>query len=238
SVKSTLIAPRRGRRYGQAFVRSNLQPRSAAGRCCSLIPGLGVKFSRPILAGPTVFSAVGACPPHDGVRRRWRINVASAVTLSGARKKSGDLTTATVPAGTSFPAVSREPWGRCSLRGSLLLGPVELGSVDPHPMQNDGELRATATLALRSPLRLASLIPQAFSVDHFGARGRSCQERTFGTIASAGLERSGRDPAKPRQRAPEAADLRPRSTARRPLGGQAPGWISQLLQPPTNRPAP
>src|SRR5262249_55578591 len=91
--------------------------------------------------------------------------------------------------------------------------------------------------ALRSPLRLASLIPQAFSVDHFGARGRSCQERTFGTIASAGPERSGRDPAKPRQRAPEAAALRHRSTARRPLGGQAPGWISQLLQPPTDRPA-
>jgi hypothetical protein len=31
-------------------------------------------------------------------------------------------------------------------------------------------LRATATLALRSPLRLASLIPQAFSTDHFGTR--------------------------------------------------------------------
>src|SRR5205814_5174445 len=31
-------------------------------------------------------------------------------------------------------------------------------------------LRATATLALRSPFRLASLIPQAFSADHFGTR--------------------------------------------------------------------
>ncbi len=31
-------------------------------------------------------------------------------------------------------------------------------------------LRATATLAFRSPLRLASLIPQAFSADHFGTR--------------------------------------------------------------------
>jgi hypothetical protein len=37
---------------------------------------------------------------HDGVRRRWWINVESAIILSGARKKSGDLTTATVPAGT------------------------------------------------------------------------------------------------------------------------------------------
>jgi hypothetical protein len=56
-------------------------------RCCSLIPGLGVKLSITILAGPTVLSAVGACPPHDGARRRWRINVASAVSLIESRKK-------------------------------------------------------------------------------------------------------------------------------------------------------
>ena len=31
-------------------------------------------------------------------------------------------------------------------------------------------LRATATLALRSPLRLASLTPQALTADHFGTR--------------------------------------------------------------------
>src|SRR5262249_39056 len=30
--------------------------------------------------------------------------------------------------------------------------------------------RATATLALRSPLRFASLTPQAFSTDHFATR--------------------------------------------------------------------
>jgi hypothetical protein len=29
---------------------------------------LGVKLSITILAGPTVLSAVEACPPHDGVR--------------------------------------------------------------------------------------------------------------------------------------------------------------------------
>ena len=37
-------------------------------RFCSLIPGLGVKLSNDILAGPTVLSAVGVGPPHDGVR--------------------------------------------------------------------------------------------------------------------------------------------------------------------------
>src|SRR6516165_10632454 len=104
---------------------------------CSLIPGFGAKLSAIILAGPTVLSAVGACPPRDGVRRRWWINVASAVSLR-AGKKSGDLTTAIVPAGTSFSAVLREPFNLVIARyGNLLLRPVELGSVDPHSVQND-----------------------------------------------------------------------------------------------------
>ena len=39
-----------------------------------------------VLAGPPVLSAVGACPPHDGVRRRWWINVESAVALRALAK--------------------------------------------------------------------------------------------------------------------------------------------------------
>jgi len=53
-----------------------------------------------------------------------------------------------------------------SLGSNLLLRPVELGSVDPRPMQNDRELTRDCNLALRSPLRLASLI----TADHFGTR--------------------------------------------------------------------
>jgi hypothetical protein len=34
---------------------------------CSLIPGLRSRLSKNILAGFRVLSAVGACPPHDGV---------------------------------------------------------------------------------------------------------------------------------------------------------------------------
>src|SRR2546428_7182538 len=107
-------------------------------RLCSLIPGFGVKLSAIILAGPTVLSAVGACPPHDGVRRRWWINVASAVSLMRARKKSGDLTTAIVPAGTSFPARAgtlSAPYSE--LRGGLLRRPDALGPVGPHPVKGD-----------------------------------------------------------------------------------------------------
>ena len=51
--------------------------------------GSGCQALTIILAGPTVLSAVGACPPHDGVRRRWRINVASAVALFERTQKIG-----------------------------------------------------------------------------------------------------------------------------------------------------
>src|SRR6185437_11130554 len=40
-------------------------------------------------AGPTVLSAVGASPPHDGVRRRWWINVESAVSLFESSQRIG-----------------------------------------------------------------------------------------------------------------------------------------------------
>src|SRR5438034_10987262 len=52
-------------------------------------------------------------------------------------------------------------------------------------------LRATATLALRSPFRLASLIPQAFSADHFGTRVSStlaASNRYVRSMASPHLE--------------------------------------------------
>jgi hypothetical protein len=57
-----------------------------------------------------------------------------------------------------------------SLGSDLLRRPVELGSIDPHAMQNDGELTRDRNLGLAGPLRLASLTPQAFTADHFGTR--------------------------------------------------------------------
>jgi hypothetical protein len=119
---SMLYCKARYRTEGGATARL---PNVRVGRCCSLIPGLGVKLSTIILAGPTVLSAVGACPPHDGVRRRWRINVESAVALLGARKVSNDLTTATVPAGMrhgrrfSKPLRSLSTWA-VALRRSMV----------------------------------------------------------------------------------------------------------------------
>jgi hypothetical protein len=76
---------------------------------CSLIPGLGVKLSANILAGPTVLSAVGARPPHDGVRRRWWINVASAVFLIESSQKIGRSHHRHRPGRDVFSRRSREP---------------------------------------------------------------------------------------------------------------------------------
>ena len=115
--------------------------KSACGRFCSLIPGLGVKLSTIILAGPTVLSAVGACPPHDGVRRRWRTNVASAVVLLDARKNRTISPPPPSRQGRLFPPCRGIPViSLCVLRGSLLRRPVELRSVDPHAVQNNREL--------------------------------------------------------------------------------------------------
>src|ERR1700687_877986 len=75
---------------------------------------------------------------------------------SNARKKSDDLTTATVPAGTTFPALSREPYDPlCALSHSLLRRPVELGPVDPHTVQNDRELARDGNLSLAKPIALS-----------------------------------------------------------------------------------
>jgi hypothetical protein len=77
---------------------------------------------------------------------------------SDARKESDDLTTATVPAGTTFPAVSRDPViSLCVLRGSLVRRPVELGSINPHAVQNDRELARDGDLGLAEAVSLAEL---------------------------------------------------------------------------------
>ena len=74
---------------------------------------------------------------------------------------------AIVPARTSFPAL----WQDLGflLLGSNLLRPVDRAVIHMRRRMT-ASLRATATLALRSPLRLTSFTPQAFTADPFGTR--------------------------------------------------------------------
>src|SRR5580692_1626489 len=142
-------------------------------RLCSLIPGLGVKLSTIILAGPTVLSAVGACPPHDGVRRRWRTNVASAVVLLDARKKSDDLTTATVPAGTTFPAVS--------------LGELGPPSLQSRPFRHAGQQHAGCLKQIHAQHGVTALRDSAGPID-FPRGMASSRQSDIGPDTSRSLE--------------------------------------------------
>jgi hypothetical protein len=75
-----------------------------------------------------------------------------------ARKKSGDLTTAIVPAGTSFPAVLREPFDLVMARYAATSFFDQLNSVWLIHMRCriTASLRATATETLPAAGRLAS----------------------------------------------------------------------------------
>lgn len=48
--------------------------------------------------------------------------------------------------------------------------PAKFGAVTYHAVHDDASLRASATIALRMPRRLATFIAQAFSHDHFVTR--------------------------------------------------------------------
>ena len=125
---------------------------SAKCRYCSLIPGLSVKLSAIIPARPTVLSAVGARPPHDGVRRRWWINVAIAVSLLKSSQKIGRPHHRHRPGRDLFPASAGTDLH--SLRVSLLVRPGELSSIDPHAMQDNRELARDGDLGLAEPISL------------------------------------------------------------------------------------
>jgi hypothetical protein len=88
---------------GHVVVRMPLHaPMSACSGGCSLIPGLGVKLSVIILAGPMVLFAVRANLPHDGRRLTLADQCVKRSCMDVLCKASRDLATAIVPAGTPF----------------------------------------------------------------------------------------------------------------------------------------
>src|SRR5215510_13059473 len=75
-----------------------------------------------------------------------------------ARKKTG--VTATVPAGTVFSCATAGTRDRVMLlRGDLLFRPVELGSIDPHAVQNDGQLARDSDLGFAQAVSLGKSHP-------------------------------------------------------------------------------
>ena len=99
--------------------------------------------------GHSLLFAVGAWPPHDGVRRAWRPNlfhgvgdiVAAVETLSGIAAPivpMGTISAARSEARLSFSWSSPSGWtsgGGCGRR----LAEAEVGIVAPHPVQDDAE---------------------------------------------------------------------------------------------------
>ena len=124
-----------------------------------LIPGLGVRHFLIILAGPTVLSAVRACPPHDGVRRRWWINVESAVALRTLAKNRTISPPPSSRQGRLFPPSCGTPViSLCVLHGNSFvdqLNSVPSASDVTAPASN----AATTAQRVRAP-RCSSFEPQ------------------------------------------------------------------------------
>src|SRR6476469_4920051 len=91
---------------------------------------------------------------------------------SAVRARAKNLTNSPSPSsrqGRLFPPFSRISVFY-SLGGNLLLRPVELGSIDPHAMQNNRELTRDCNLGLAESVALGKPYPQALTADHFGTR--------------------------------------------------------------------
>src|ERR1700742_2523286 len=88
------------------------------------------------------------------------------------RKARGDLTNASVPAGTLVPGGGGREFDSCYAVCSAVSFDDHLNSVPSIHIRcrMTASFRATATLALRSPLRFASRMPHALSADHFATR--------------------------------------------------------------------
>src|SRR5262245_7068804 len=93
------------------------------------------------------------------------------------------------------PASRQGPWLPPVVGGNSIVYAVwSAASFDDHlksvpsthiRCRTTASFRATATLALRSPLRFASRMPQALSVDHFATRVSSTLAASKGNFAAA-----------------------------------------------------
>jgi hypothetical protein len=61
----------------------------------------------------------------------------------------------------------------CGLGSNLLRGPVELGAVDPHPVEDDGKLSSDRNLGLAQPASLREPDAPGFERRRSDARGQA-----------------------------------------------------------------
>src|SRR3954447_21884926 len=136
-----LLARPRARRFGAGGA-------VLAGRLYVSEPSLiGAGEVKPLLvpaapAGRSLLCAVGAGPPHHGVRR---VGVPICVATSGASaprlEALSGIASPVVPTGTT--RLRPRPGGNSISSGGgrrCLLAPAELGIVGPHAVQDAGEL--------------------------------------------------------------------------------------------------
>lgn len=121
--------------------------------------------------------AVGAWPPHDGVRRARRLNLSRDLRgIAALRLQTlNEITSPIVPTGTT-----RQPPSSGGNLNSYRHAAVE-GAGACFPQRNSlpsahmrcritASLRATATRARAMPRRLATFMPHARSADHLVLR--------------------------------------------------------------------
>jgi hypothetical protein len=146
----------------------------------SLIGVVGVKLFLSPFAIPVSHSllfAVGAWPPHDGVRRARRPNLSRDLSGIAALRlwTLSEIASPIVPTGTTrHPPSSGGNWNSSCHAAAL-------GAAACLPQRNSlpsahmrcritASLRATATRARAMPRRLATFMPHARSADHFVLR--------------------------------------------------------------------
>jgi len=130
-----------------------------------------------IPVGHSLLFAVGAWPPHDGVRRTRRLNLSRDLRgIAALRLRTlSEIASPIVPTGTT----RHPPWSGGNLNSSRHAAAVDVAACLPQRnslpsahmrCRMTASLRATATRARAMPRRLATFMPHARSADHFVLR--------------------------------------------------------------------
>jgi hypothetical protein len=117
--------------------------------------------------------AVGAWPPHDGVRRARRLNLSRDLRgIATLRFRTlNEITSPIVPTGTTSAPPLQAESAIPFFHAVTACLPQRNSDLSTHMRcRMTASLRATATRARAMPRRFATCMPQARSEDHFVLR--------------------------------------------------------------------